>query len=241
MLRGLDKIREKTQEIQAISSGDRIRYLFLDDGEAAIVRFMTDTDEIIEAKFHEVQEMTPSGNRWRKRYCTFDDSGICQWCSQGNVPRRMLFLWSYVYYILHRKQNPTLEVDSNAQKWDLMKSGSSTYYKEEVNEPRVFRTKAGKDGLLRKMFVDFAEEYGTWCDRDYKWSRSGKGLDTTYSLLAKDPKKMEKGIKDIIPTLPNLGDVITGKQYTFSSGKTEKEEVENEVPESKQVTDEELF
>ncbi len=240
MLKGLKELKEKTEQAKQYASEDRIRLLFLGDGEHARVRFLTDTDDIIEAGMHELEETTPRGKRYVKRYCSREDTGSCQYCSDGGIPKKTLFLWAYVYEIMHKQQNPALDLDANAQRWPQVKSpGGGVYYKEEVNGVRVFRTKRGKSNSIQDAFINYADEYGTWCDRDYKWSRNGKGMDTTYSLAPKDPAKMPKDIKEIQKSLPNLSDYVTGKIFSFNP------EVEEEIePDDAKITsgkDEDLF
>lgn len=227
MLEGIGKIKQKTQELEDIVGKDRIIALGLQDGESVVLRFLTDTDGIIKDKIHEVEEMSPMGKSWRKYRCTKDDTGICQYCSKGETPTWILYLWSYVYYVLHTTQNPKLNDNPDADKWAPVKVGSHTMYKEDVNSPRVFRSKlGGRDKVIEKAFIEFADEYGTWCDRDYKWARKGKSLDTTYILMPKDKSEMSDEIKIVKESLPKLSDYVLGKVRFFDQEGEIEEEIE---------------
>lgn len=240
MLKGLKELKEKTEQAKQYASEDRIRLLYLGDGEHARVRFLTDVDDIIEAGMHELEEISPRGKRYVKRYCSREDTGNCQNCNDGNIPKKTLFLWAYVYEIMHKTQNPALESDVNASRWPQVKSpGGGVYYKEEVDGVRAFRTKRGKSNSIQDAFINYADEYGTWCDRDYKWSRSGKSMDTTYSLAPKEPSKMTKDIKEVQKGLPNLADYVTGKIFSFNP-ETE-EEVESDDAKISNKKDDDLF
>lgn len=230
MLKGVETIKQRTQEVEELASQSRIMVLGIQDGESATLRFLTDTDGIIKDKLHNVQVTNPKGTSWRKIRCTKEDTGICEHCTAGKTPSYVLYLWAYVYYKLHPNQNPKLNDDANAQKWAPTKVGTSTYYKEELNQPMIFRsTLGGKDKAIEKAFFEFSDEYGTWCDRDYKWSRKGKELDTTYLLTPKDPSKMSKEIEEVKEGLPALSDYVLGKVRSFDSqAETEEEAVEEE-------------
>ena len=217
MLKGLKSIKEKSDQTQQIAFKDRIRNLYLKDGEYAVIRFLTDTDSIIEAKIHEITKTTENGPRYEKHYCTKEDIGQCQDCQEGNIPANMMFFWTYVSHIMHKTQNPRLERDENAPRWQQKKVGSTVYYEEDVAGPMILRCKRGKDGYLRKKFLNIDEENGTWCDRDYKWSRSGGGINTVYDLLGKDPSKLAKEIKAVKDELPELASVVSGKITSFNS------------------------
>ncbi len=253
MLKGVQTIKQRTQETEDMSSKNRIMVLGLQSGESALLRFFTDTDGIIKDKVHSVQTLRPDGTTsWRKYRCTKEDTGICQYCSSGERPSYVLYLWAYVYYKLHQNQNPKLNTDDNAEKWAPTKVGTSTYYKEEINSPMIFRsTLGGKDKSIEKAFFEYSDEYGTWCDRDYKWSRSGKGLDTTYLLTPKTESKLSKELKELKDSLPELSDYVLGKVKSFDSTEeevTETEETEEDKPKVKrsifkknQEPEEELF
>jgi len=238
MLEGVNKIKQRTQEIESLSGQNRINILGIADGESALLRFMTDTDGIIKDKLHNVQVATPKGTSWRKIRCTKEDTGICEHCTAGNTPSYVLYLWSYVYYKLHPNQNSKLNEDPAADKWSPLKVGTSTYYKEEINQPMVFRSKlGGKDKAIEKAFFEFSDEYGTWCDRDYKWSRKGKELDTTYLLTPKDPSKTAKEIEEVKKSLPALADYVVGKIRSFDLPSEEEVPQEEEEQEKKTIFD----
>jgi len=243
VLRGLNEIERKTRETQAIQSQDRIRTLYLRDGDASLIRFLTDVDGVIAADFHTIEEISPRGKRFRKVYCLLADTGMCPHCSAGNIPRELIFLWTYVYQILHKQQNPALEIDSYAERWAQSKFGNKIMYKENVNQIRLFRTSPGRANYIKNSIIEFANEYSTLCDRDYKWSRSGSQLDTVYSLIAKYDSEMPEELKQLQQNLPDLADVVMGKVISFATGgKQIQEEMEKlKEGESELIPSKELF
>jgi hypothetical protein len=215
MLTGLNQIKNKVNETQNFSNENRIRRLVIQDGETAILRFLTDGDGVVLAYLHELEEMSVKGKKYVRKYCTKDTLGTCEYCTGGDKPKGFMYLWAYVYSILHAKQNPALDVDENAKRWQPLKVGSQTFYKEEVDAPLIFMTKVGRKNVYRNMITNYWSEYNnTLCDRDYKWSRVGAGLDTTYALTPKDPTKMSKEVAAIdVSSLIPLPDYITGKAF----------------------------
>jgi hypothetical protein len=174
---------------------------------------------------HGVKRLTPRGEFWIKVYCKLQDGQPCEHCANGVSSSPLFFLWAYVYEIMHRQQNPKLASNPDAEKWERLVVKDMSYFKEVVNGPMVFRTGPGKDQKYRNMLINFADEYGTLCDRDYKWIRTGATKDTTdYSLLPKDPKKITKEVATVKKDLLDLGDVISGKakqQTSIDSTKSE--------------------
>jgi len=228
MLKGVSKIKERAKEAQSMSGKNRIRWLNIGDGEVALLRFVTDKDDIIQAEMHSVKRMTPRGERFSKTYCKSQDNMACEYCAQGISTGPMLFAWVYVYEIMHRQQNQRLTTDPNAAKWERIEVRDIPYFKEEVEGLMVFKTGPGKDQKYRNMLVNLSEEYGTLSDRDYKWVRTGSTKETTdYSLVPRDPKKTKKEVIEASKDLPDLGDVISGK--IKSLGQEAQEGFENSV------------
>lgn len=216
MLKGLGELKAKAEQARSFSNEDRILLLKIKDGEHARIRILTDTEDIIKAGIHEVTKTTPKGPVYPKIYCTKEDGGVCEECNRGDIPKSTLFFWVYVYEIMHKRQNPQLEQDPNATRWTQVKLSGTVYYREDVNGPRILRTKRGNNKYIEKMFVDYADEYGTWCDRDYRWSRTGSSMDdTSYSLVPKDPSKMTKEITEVVKSLPKLTDYVMGKTFVL--------------------------
>ena len=234
MIKGIGAIKKKTEEAIANASKNRIFQIRLRDGEQALLRFLTEPDSVISAEFHTVKEITPRGE-WRvKRYCSQDSS--CKYCAEGSTTGELIFLWTYCHYILHKQQNPRLDTDPDAPKWKRVKVGEQIYFQEEVNAPRIFRTGPGKGYTYKTTLINYANEYGTYLDRDYKWIREGAQKENTaYTLMPKDPKPMTEEIKKIIKTLPDLAKVVSGEIISFDQVRGEETEEVEELDEDNVV------
>ena len=213
VVKGVGAIAKKSEEAQKASQKDRILYVQLQDGESAMLRFVTESDEIISADFHSYKEMTPNGERTRTKYCPRDRE--CQKCAEGNATKELIFIWAWVYYILHVAQNPALDKDPAATKWERIMVGGKGVYKEIINEFRVFRTGIGKDNKYRGALISFAQDYGTFLDRDYRYTRTGKELKTSYDIVPQNPKPIDPNIQAKIASLPSLEKIVTGEVYTW--------------------------
>ena len=211
VIRGLKEIQEKTAETANLA-GTGTRYLYLGEGDSAQIRFASD-EEMIQTKIHEYEELTPNGKKYRKPYCVENLMGVpCKWCVTGNLPKNVFVFLVYVYHIIHKSQNPELNNDPAAKRWEAVKSGAATFYKEDIEDMRVLRVKFGKDSYLKNAVLQLVGEYGTLCDRDYKFVRMGAGKNTSYSFIPKDPSKISAKVIDAIKDSPSLEDILIGKK-----------------------------
>jgi hypothetical protein len=228
-IKGLKEIQEKTAEAVDLASQNRAKYLYLGDGDSAMFRFIDD-EEIVQAKIHEYKEMTPMGENHKKTYCSESLTGTpCKWCASGNIAKGVYIFLVYVYHIVHKNQNPKLNTDSNATKWEVVKQGAQTFYKEDVNEIRTLRIKFGKDSYLKNAILQFAGEYTTLCDRDYRFTRTGAGLKTLYSFVPKDPSKVSQKVLDAKKEAVSLVDSLL-KRKTEPVEKVAEVEQAEEIP-----------
>lgn len=240
LVKGLDEIEQKTQEMAEMNSGNYIKTLKIYDGEVSLIRFLTDNSEIISAPFHTAAFDTQNGTRYRPVYCNQAETGACPYCQQGKLPGEQIFLWAYVYYILHKTQNRKLEMDQNAERWTLQKIGTQTFYRQDINGVMLFRTGPGARGYIKNLIIENAREYDTLCDRDYKWARKGAGRDDTkYTLLAKDKSDTSDEVLEAAKTLPSLMDVVVGKVKTFTAGPVNEDALKDEGQTDEDTSDSE--
>lgn len=222
VIKGLRQVIEKSAEVAELASQNRVQYLYLGDGDTALIRFVDDS-EMVQTKIHEYEEMTPGGKKYRKAYCVKDLKGTeCKWDAIANVPKGVYVFLVYVYNIIHKTQNPKLNTDDKAAKWEPVKVGTQTLYKENVEAIRIYRMKFGKDGYLKTAILNLSEEYGTLCDRDYKIVRTGKDKTTLYSFIPKDPSEAPEKIAEAMKEVPSLVDILV-------PGKTESTKKEEEA------------
>ena len=212
VIKGLKEIQEKSEEIEMMANQSRMQYVYLGDGDTAIIRFIDD-NEMIQTKMHEYEEMSPQGKKYRKTYCSDNLTGSpCKWCAVGNIPKNVYVFLTYVYHIIRKNQNPALNSNPEAAKWEVVKSGGKVLYKEEVNGIRILRTKWGRDGYIKTTILGFVEEHGTLCDRDYKFSRAGLSLKTTYNFVPKDSSPESAEVTQAKVDAPSIEEVVIGNK-----------------------------
>ena len=227
VIKGLKEIQEKSAEIEMMANQSRMQYIFLGDGDTAIIRFIDD-NEMIQTKMHEYEEMSPQGKKYRRTYCLDNLVGVpCKWCAVGNIPKNVYVFLAYVYHIIRKNQNPALNSDPNAVKWEVIKTGGKVFYKEEINDIRILRTKWGREGYIKTTILGFVEEHGTLCDRDYRYSRAGLSLKTTYNFVPKDPSPEPVEVAQAKVNAPSIDEVVIGNrgkdtQKTFESDSNQK-------------------
>lgn len=220
-IKGLKDIISKSAEQAEASSTPRTNYVYIGDGETALIRFIND-DEIIQTKIHEYEEVNPQGKKYRKAYCIQNLTGeTCKWCAAGNYPKNAYVASVYVYYIVHKKQNPQLEKDDKAVKWEVVKQGVQTLYKENVGEIRLLRVKFGKDSYLKTAIMKFVDEYSTLVDRDYRFSRTGGDKTTVYSFVPRDKSEASAAVIEAAKNAIPLTDILTGKKASTAAGTPE--------------------
>lgn len=195
IIRGLDELdkAQKSEKRESVSFDAR---LLLADGASARIRFCTDGREFIIADYHRV----PTGRVSRAGrpifqdvYCPYKEGEDCEPHTRVGkadaIPHRLMNAYVWVYSITKADGEET-----------------------EINGVRLLRIGGGKNGYLSAMFTNFLRKYGTLCDRDYEWRRTGAGADdTVYSLLPEDKGPGPSNASNIIASLPSLEDVARGK------------------------------
>lgn len=217
MQKGINEIEKKSAEVEAMASGNRIQFLSLKDKEIVYFRWLTTAEDLIKARIHTQEEMTPKGKRYPKIYCTLDDLGACEGCTKGIPFKTYIYLWAWVYNIYHANQNPRLNEHPEQEnlQWKPVKlpGDQRTYFKQEVNGPMIFKITPGAKNVYQNLIIKFSGTYGSLNDRDYQMSRAGGGLDTTYTIMPVKEGPLPAGAVGL--DLPDLGEVIKGKKKTF--------------------------
>lgn len=173
--------------------GRYLNYFILKDGESKIVRFLTDAQDLVAVKFHEfIQDR--NGKFQNFVYAPDFHGGGEDWVAKYGG-KTTDFTTKQL-------------VDSKPRERTVGIAVEREEYPVDENGRRVLKTQdklvtfEGKDGvthnarnfLVVKQYSKFwttlsgyFHEFGTICDRDYKISRTGSGLDIVYSIIPKSP------------------------------------------------------
>jgi hypothetical protein len=226
MIKGLKKIAEQAEQnaqYDSSSFSDRIRYLKMENGGFANIRFLTNGDEIVKAKVHSIEKLTPKGTRFSKVYCLQQDGQACPHCVAGTNAGSYIYAWVYVSAIYHLSQNPYAEKNPE-EAWEKMtsKNTGKTYFLERPTKPMVFVIPRGQGGKYEQELIDYMEEYGSLVDRAYKFSRKGTQTQTSYTLTPQDKSDLPKEALEMVEKgLPDLEEVVKGHIRSFSQASGE--------------------
>jgi len=236
LISGLEQLKKRSEEIQKAREAMRNSNLELrlKADEIAHIRILSDAPDIQTGLFHRVARQTPSGKTFTEEiFCPMPDKE-CQFCLSENSDirsrRAKIFIWVYLYYILHKKPIQGVETE------EVSRAGMR-FYKETVNNLRYIRTGEGWGGYISSKFIQLYQKYGTLCDRDYEWIRQGDSMtNTVYDILPEDPTPIPDEVKKVIEKLPPLSKLVKGEPIEFdgqiigegqSGGESAKEE---EIP-----------
>lgn len=186
------KVLEGLAGLKSASKGGERKessFLKLEDGGSVRVRFLQELDKT--GKYFDDTrgtakaffEHTNPANARQRFVCSRDD-GNCLGCEMAvKNPQWRARPRIYLNALLRA-------ADGEAEKVKIISQGLS-------------------EKAIGKALVEFADEFGTICDRDYKIRREGEGIATRHSLLPlgeSPPKKSEKDIEvlDFMKYIHNL-------------------------------------
>lgn len=218
LAKGLKELN-KAIDKPSYSEGDgtKARWVKLEDGEAVKVRFLQELDPDSK-NYNEkyglgfiANEHTNPGDYRRKALCSMDDQGKCWGCEQ------------------HRKDYK--------KGW---KARARLYVNVLVDdgkeEPYVAILSQGSSGkAITPTIIEYAGEVGSITDLTWRIKRSGKGTDTSYTIipLAKDESKFDLGDLELYELEKvAVRDLPYVDQESFYAGNSEGEEKEDSAASS---------
>lgn len=168
IMKGL-KAMESLERPAASEGGLKVRWLKLDDGQSAKVRFVNELDED-SPNFDAardlaivVSEHTNPKDYKRKAVCTMDSEGRCFGCEMARKEPKSGWRARFRFYT-------NLLVD------DGLEDPYVAVWSQGVGKQSAFNT-----------LKEYAIETGSISNRVWRMKRQGSGTDTTYILLPGDP------------------------------------------------------
>jgi len=191
LLRGLKGLDAKIEARKP--QGGKVRWVKLDDGEKAKIRFVNETDS--DSKSYDeargltliVEEHTNPKDFRRKALCTMEDAGQCVGCEMHQKDFKAGWRAKMRFYtnvlVDNGKDEPYIGV------WSMGVMRSTTF--------DTIREVAAEDGAIS--------------NRQWTLKRSGEGTETTYTLLpgAIDTKPFDWSKYEI----PSLDDAVKQVPY----------------------------
>lgn len=167
-LKAMDKVLDRPTYSDG-GSGVKTRWLKLDDGQSAKIRFINELDED-SPNYDEardlaivVSEHTNPKDYKKKAVCTMESEGRCFGCEMARKEPKSGWRAKYRFYV-------NLLVD------DGLEDPYVAVWSQGVGKQSAFNT-----------IKEYALDTGSISNRDWKITRNGSGTDTTYTLIARDP------------------------------------------------------
>jgi hypothetical protein len=181
-------------------------------GENKVVRFLTDSNDILVVPVHENVPTHDGKNKTFVCRSVFD--GPCELCT-SKAPRRDL---GYGIAVL---REPVYEEVDGQKKLVGYKDSTSTYEVEEngktvtKKKPYVGIISQGMRNFWSQIAI-MSEKFGSLKERDIEIQRQGAGTDTTYFSFALDKKEIE-GIDEryskFVPDIESFLNRIGSEEY----------------------------
>ncbi len=250
--RGTSYFTKRSRERQAQFSNP---FVYLrEDLEQARIRFLEEpTEGIYSGVFH---RPWVKGRLLNPVICVEQDDSPpkvegmtdeCPLCTADDDPRMQFFIWVYVYYLLHPHQNPALDKDPQAPKWQAVKVGrgatATTMFRQDVNKLKILLGGPRLKDEIDNAVAAAAENDATLLDADYRFIRHGvpKSSETRYNFVAiGKSSKLRDEVTKVIDELGDIADAALEGTTSFYANVDEAGESEEpEETEEQEETEEE--
>lgn len=212
-LAGLMVKQAANDEARAAATTGYNDVLLRKSGSQVKFRFLSDSEDIVFADFHTVWIRTQRGkSRPLFSICSAEADGVCALCESDDEAvsktktNAIAWVWTYEYLHPQKPQRGTVEARVIA---------GHTVFVEKIGKPMIIRI----GYYAQQQLIEFASEYGTLCDRDYKMKRTGEDSTTRYLLVAADPSKPSFKMEEDVPGLVTFLEEETAKSLALITGK----------------------
>lgn len=193
IMKGLKAMEKGMERPSALPEGIKVRWVKLEDGQSAKIRFINELDED-SPNYDEtrdvaivVSEHTSPTDYRRKAVCTIESEGRCVGCEMDRKEPKKGWRARFRFYT-------NLLVD------DGLEDPYVAVWSQGTGKQSAFNT-------LREYAIDT----GSISNREWKITRKGTGTDTTYVLIPRDPDTEKFDWKGIEPY--NLEKVVREVPY----------------------------
>lgn len=177
---GLKEIAERQQR-WSDEKPQMGNFLYLSEGDIAFAHFVStgqDGDPFWEVFYaHEIPP-TQQGGYTKRVYCPvesgFDQNYRCQYCLDGVKAKKRMMMWFWVYSIYHAQLK-------QGQQFPMVTHGGKPYYREDINDARLWDTSAWKESPLYDILY-LGEQLANLNDLVVQVIAVGAGLDRRYKI-----------------------------------------------------------
>ena len=198
ILRGLKAMEQLDRPSASAGDGTKVRWVKLEDGQSAKVRFVNELDEdspnydVARDLAIVVSEHTNPKDYKRKAVCTMESEGRCFGCEMS------------------RKQT---EADRKQGSWRArFRYYTNLLVDDGMEEPyvAVWSQGVGKQSAFNTL-KEYAIDTGSISNRSWRMKRQGSGTDTSYIILPGDPDNEKYDWSNVEPF--NLEKVVRQVPY----------------------------
>lgn len=201
---GVERIREALAEQAARAASGRKWLLLRDDGESALIRFLSDMEDprapgglAVQAKFH-IERTQAQGGGIRMSdpiMCTEDET--CNLCTTTGEPSRLMtLLHVWVYHIDHAEQRQQTGRFGGEPWQPVQGMDGRSLFREVIEAPRVLRATIR---LTNQIMTVYGHE-GSLLTKDYTLTRTGRRgtTDVNYVLYPQKEAAFERELGKLV-------------------------------------------
>lgn len=198
--KGLAAVEKAVESSKATGTYSRLNFLGLGEGESIIVRFLTDIDDVVTVKMYELiygPNGKPSGFVYAPDWFEEEPDKAVDWVKKFGGKQREKgttgdpvdpkLTERTIAIAVEREEVPVDGEDGKRRKKTQDKFVKVPTKNDGELEGRNFILVKQAHKNFWVHLVQYFHEFGTLCDRDYKITRTGKGFDTSYSIIPKTP------------------------------------------------------
>ena len=187
------------------------RYLKWESGEEKTLRFLSEGDEVVQARFHE-WVLCHDGTSHRSFVCRDEIGETCELCENPDVKAREVGMAvAVVRKAVKDDAGKTVGFEDVTEEIDLEENGKVT----RKTIPMVGIIQQSPRNFWASFWAAY-DKYGTLKDRDYSVTRRGSGMDTMYIPFQEAPVEIENldsRYAKYVPDLEAMLTTLSSKEY----------------------------
>jgi len=208
--KGLEGLQQASERSARPLSFIPRRYLKWESGEEKTIRFLSEGDEVVQARFHEW--VTCHDGSRRSFVCRDEISEPCELCDNPEVKvREVGMAIAVVREPVKDDSGKLIGFKDATEEIELEENGKV----EKKTVPIVGIIQQSPRNYWASFWAAY-DKYGTLKDRDYSITRRGSGMDTMYIPFQEEPELIENidsRYAKYIPDLEAMLTTLSSKEY----------------------------
>jgi hypothetical protein len=186
------------------------RYLKWESGEEKTIRFLSEGDSVVQARFH---EWVPTHDGGRRSFvCRTEVNEECELCANPDVKAREVGMAVAVVRLpVKDESGKTVGFKDATEEVDLEEDGKVVH----KTVPVIGIIQQSPKNFWASFWAAY-DKYGTLRDRDYSVTRRGSGMDTMYVPFQEEPEEipnLDSRYAKYVPDLEAMLTSLSSKEY----------------------------